>query len=213
LSSKNREIEQALVRGQRIERKRVASELHDNLNTKVAAFRWHLEAMNTDGFDTQNQKIHDRLLQMSDDVYADIRLISHNLLPSELETQGLSSALYKLVDKLNVGTKTAFTLVKDGEGERPSSVVEYQLYNVALELVNNVIKHAKATQAWISLTQTPRKMLLTVSDNGVGFSSEHQSEGIGMRNIQARVEELSGKISIESRPEHGTKVAVEVPIA
>jgi signal transduction histidine kinase len=210
LKTKNREIEEALFKGQKIERKRVASELHDNLNTKLAAVRWHLEAMQAEDFTPFNQKIHHRLLEMANDVYADVRLISHNMLPAELETQGLASALQKLVEKLNINTKTKFHLIADGEQARPSSQVEHQLYNIALELVNNVLKHAQASDVWISLSHTATQLTLTVSDNGVGMLPEMQSEGMGMRNLKSRVETLQGELRIESEVDKGTKVSVEI---
>lgn len=210
LKTKNKEIEEALFKGQKIERKRVASELHDNLNTKLAAVRWHLEAMQVDDFTPFNHKIHHRLLEMANDVYADVRLISHNMLPAELETLGLLSALQKLVKKLNINTKTKFHLIADERQTRPSSQVEHQLYNIALELVNNVLKHAQATEVWISLSQTETQLSLTVSDNGVGMLAETQHEGMGMRNLKGRVETLKGELKIESEVNKGTKVAVEI---
>jgi signal transduction histidine kinase len=212
LLRKNREIEEALFKGQTIERKRVASELHDNLNTKLAAVRWHLEAMQAEDFNAFNQKIHSRLVDMANDVYADVRLISHNMLPAELETQGLVSALQKLIEKLNVNTKTKFRLIADENQTRPPSQVEHQLYNIALELVNNVLKHAQAKEVWISLSQTEHQISLTVSDDGVGMPQEIQSDGIGMRNLQSRIEVLAGKLHLESTPETGTKISVEVPV-
>ncbi|WP_428654004.1 tetratricopeptide repeat-containing sensor histidine kinase [Runella sp.] len=212
LKNKNREIEEALFKGQNIERKRVASELHDNLNTKLAAVRWHLEAMQAEDFNAFNQKIHSRLIDMANDVYADVRLISHNMLPAELETHGLVSALQKLVEKLNVNTKTVFHLVANAAQKRPPSQVEHQLYNIALELVNNVLKHAQASEVWISLSQTATQLTLTVSDNGVGMPTEIQSDGIGMRNLQSRVDVLAGHLTLDSTPEIGTKVSVEIPI-
>jgi len=210
LSRKNREIEEALFKGQKIERKRVASELHDNLNTKLAALRWHLEAMQTDELNGFNLKIHDKLLEMANDVYADVRLISHNMLPAELETQGLAAALQHLVNKLTINTKTQFHLVTTHAATRLPSEVEHQLYNIALELVNNVLKHAQASEVWISLSQTESQLSLTVSDNGVGMPQDVSSEGMGMKNLQSRVEALMGELTIESEPAKGTKVSVHL---
>lgn len=212
LKTKNREIEAALLKGQTIERKRVASELHDNLNTKIAALRWRLEALDTSKYPEADQKIHAGVLQSLEDVYADIRLISHNLLPPELETHGISVALQKLIDKLNSNTKTEFHLVTNGFTARLNPKTEYQLYSITLELVNNVLKHAQAQQVWMSLSKNEESISLTVSDDGVGFRQKQQPEGVGLRNISSRVEALQGKWQIESKPNSGTKVTVEVPI-
>lgn len=212
LKTKNKEIESALLKGQTIERKRVASELHDNLNTKIAALRWRLEALDTSKYPEADQKIHVSLLQMLEDVYADIRLISHNLLPAELETQGIGAALQKLTKKLNHNTKTHFHLITNDFAQRLEPKVEYQLYSIALELVNNVLKHAQAQQVWVSISKNNEHIILTVSDDGVGFQQKQSPEGVGLRNISSRVEALQGKWQVESKPNSGTKVTVEVPV-
>jgi signal transduction histidine kinase len=210
LSRKNREIEQAHYKGQHVERKRVASELHDNLNTKLAALRWRLEALNLTDYPEQDRNTFAALIEMLEDVYADVRLISHNLLPAELESKGLSVALQKLTEKLNVNPSTVFSLVTNGFEERLDAKVEFELYNIALELINNIIKHAQASQVWISLSKNDSRTVLTVSDNGVGFETEQDSQGIGLRNISARVEAIGGIWKVESAPQQGAKVIVEV---
>ncbi len=220
LLTKNREITQARARGQSMERKRLASELHDNLNTKIAAVRWRLEALNGEGWASSDRKIVGDVLGMVDDVYADIRLISHNLLPEELETKGLKTAIQKLVDQLNGNDKTQFSFVFDGREYRFDVAIEYQIYTIVLELVNNVIKHSHARHAWISLTYQPERILITVSDDGVGFPKPGsrtaemaiaEAAGVGLRNIQMRVGELNGNWAVDSEPQH-TRISVEIPL-
>ncbi|WP_233876329.1 tetratricopeptide repeat-containing sensor histidine kinase [Dyadobacter sp. CY323] len=210
LLQKNREIREAHFRGQNVERKRVASELHDNLNTKLAALRWRLEAMDATKYPEADQLIFGGLIQMLEDVYADVRLISHNMLPADLEARGLAAALNELTENLNNNPRTRFNLVLDGTTKRLDPKVEFELYNITLELVNNIIKHAGATQVWLSLSQNESGTVLTVSDNGVGFQTDVQSPGIGLRNISARVQTLGGKWKLESSPDSGSKVIVEV---
>ncbi len=212
LVTKNREIGEALARGQTMERKRVASELHDNLNTKVAAVRWRLEALSGQGWQQYDQKIISDVLEMVNDVYGDIRLISHNLVPEELETKGLRVAVQTLVGKLKGNDMVGFSFVFEGPDRRLSTPVEYQLYTIVLELVNNIIKHAEARHAWISLTYQSDRVVLTVTDDGVGFNSlKTKANGVGLRNIQTRVEQLKGTWQVESMPQH-TRITVEIPI-
>jgi len=212
LTVKNKEIEEALFKGQKMERKRVASELHDNLNTKLAALRWRLEAMNVDQYDAGDQKIHEGSVEMLEDIYDDVRLISHSMLPAELETDGLVVALQKLINKLNINSKTEFHLIVKDFNERPPAAVEHQLYIILLELVNNVLKHAHATNVWISVGRSDRKISLTVSDNGVGMPDPSMSDGMGMHNLTSRVEALGGKLQIESAAKQGTKVTIDVGV-
>ncbi|GAB4033341.1 hypothetical protein GCM10028809_34730 [Spirosoma gilvum] len=208
---KNQEIEDALFKGQYIERKRVASELHDNLNTKLAALRWRMEAWDVSEYSEEDRVMHEGMVRMLEDVYSDVRLISHNLLPTELQTHGLASALQKLIDKLNFNPSMQFLLNIKGTGKRPTAKIESELYYIALELVNNSIKHSHANQVVIDLDQHAKKISLTVRDNGVGFSPESQTNGIGMRNITTRVETLQGVYRLQSAPSHGTSIRIDVP--
>ena len=157
-----------------------------------------------------DQKIFGGLIQMLEDIYADVRLISHNMLPADLEARGLAAALNELTENLNENPRTKFNLVLNGETKRLDPKVEFELYNITLELVNNIIKHARASQVWLSLTQNDHVTVLTVSDNGVGFETDVQSQGIGLRNINARVQTLGGEWKLESSPDAGSKVIVEV---
>jgi signal transduction histidine kinase len=210
LIQKNEQIQQALFKGQKIERKRVASELHDNLNTKLAALRWRMEAVDMESFEPGDRKIHDGSLQMLDDIYQDVRLISHSMLPVELETKGLLPALRKLVEKLNVNEKTQFYLETDGMEERFAPDTEHQLYIIALELVNNVIKHAQASEVWISLLGSAGRVSLAVSDNGIGMSEEGKGQGMGLGNLASRVDALGGKLGIDTEIGKGTKTTIDV---
>jgi signal transduction histidine kinase len=211
LTRKNQEIEEALYKGQHLERKRVASELHDNLNTKLAALRWRMEAWDVSDYSAADQTMYAGLIQMLEDIYSDVRLISHNLLPTELQTHGLASALQKLTDKLNYNPDIQFKLHVGNDYQRPSSTVEFELYNVALELINNSIKHSRASQVVLNLAHNTQRTRLSVSDNGVGFTPDPKTSGIGLHNIMTRVDTLAGYINIHSAPGNGTRVDIDVP--
>jgi signal transduction histidine kinase len=211
LKSKNHEITQALQKGKHIERKRVASELHDNLATKLAALRWRMEAMDVSVLRTQDQKIHAGSLQMLEDIYGDVRLISHDMLAAELKTSGLQMALQKLADQLNSNPRIRFDL-DISTTSRPDERVEFEIYQVVLELVNNIIKHSQATKVEMHLTQHDGALMLAVRDNGVGFDVKNSSEGIGLKSIASRIESLGGKWKVDSSPSAGTTLTAQVPL-
>lgn len=213
LSQKNAEIEAALYRGQTIERKRVASELHDSVAAKVSALKWRFEAFDTDTFDDRQLREHNRLLEHLGEVYDDIRAISHNLMPEILEKQGLQAALIKLTDTLNVQNRTKFQLAVDESGEDVRGKTAYELYAITLELVNNILKHAKARQADITLARQNGILALTVQDDGQGIASGKARSGIGLHNIQSRLERLGGTCQITNRDLGGTQVYVQIPVA
>lgn len=206
LKHKNEEISRAVFKGQTIERKRLASELHDNLNTKIAALKWR--------FETTEKPTPEQLssfVQILDDIYMDVRLISHNLIPSDLEAVGLVISIQKLIKNLDNHPVEFHFLDKGLTGRLPVDL-EYQIYNIVLELINNILKHSEAAKAWISLSRENDKVTLTVSDNGIGLQENTGGKGVGLANIKSRVEQLKGQISFPSALQYGTTIHILLPV-
>jgi signal transduction histidine kinase len=212
LVQKNEEIQGALLKGQTIERKRVASELHDNISAKIASLRWRLEAINPSFQTEKESRIFNSTVEALSEVYTDVRLLSHNLLPAELELHGLAKALESMVKEINSLGKTNFSLSISTHDKRFTNKIEYELFSVILELSNNILRHAQAPEAFISLTQIDSRLRLVIKDNGVGMSESASKHGMGLTNIKTRVGSLHGKIDFVSVNEKGTEVVIEVPV-
>jgi signal transduction histidine kinase len=210
LKKKNQEIEQALFKGQTIERKRVAQELHDNLSAKISGIRWRLEAIEPDFKVEKHKKIYESSVNALAEIYTDVRLIAHNLLPAELETKGLSVALQSLTKELNGLNKTEFSLNINENIGRFQNKIEYELFSIVLELSNNILKHSQAKNALISLEIEKNLLKLLVSDNGIGIDEDSIKRGMGMSNLKSRVASLNGKMTIENR--EGVCAVIEVPV-
>lgn len=210
LNKKNQEILLAQLRGQNLERKRMAVELHDNLNTKIAAIRWQLEAISP-SVNEKTQSILTKTLELVNDVYGDVRLISHNLMPEKVEALGLIIALETLLSQLEQNNKIKFHLIVNTGPEFDFGSLTYPIYNIIMEMINNILKHADADNGWISLSEEGNKILLTVSDDGIGFDIDQMTNGYGIRNITSRLENIRGKWNIESAPGKGTKFFMEIP--
>ncbi|MBX2815788.1 MAG: hypothetical protein KTR24_07315 [Saprospiraceae bacterium] len=211
VQAKNREITTAQIRGQNIERKRMAAELHDNLNTKIAAVRWQLEAIRPQ-CDEKTGHVLDRSLALISDVYDDVRLISHNLMPETVEALGLVPALENLLEQINGDDRTTFHLdsdVPEGFGFGP---ITYHIYNIIFEMINNIMKHAEASEAWISMHEQDHHIFINVSDNGKGFEVDQTFDGYGLRNIASRLDNINGKWSVDSAVGKGTKYHIEIPL-
>lgn len=211
LETKNKEILMAQVMGQNIERKRMAGELHDNLNTKIAAIRWQLEAIQgTEKL--QNPEMLENTINQLNDAYEDIRLISHNLMPETVQTIGLLKSIEDLIEKLNNSDKVKFHFITYELESVKFGSLAYPVYNIIFEMVNNIMKHAQAENAWISLSKDNQGDLqISVSDDGVGFEVDEKHGGYGIKNISSRVENLHGAYKIESAPGKGTKIYIEIP--
>jgi signal transduction histidine kinase len=210
LKTKNREIEEALQKGQTIERKRVAQELHDNLSAKISGIRWRLEAIEPDFKVEKHKQIYESSVNALAEVYTDVRLIAHNLLPAELETKGLSIALQSLTKELNGLNKTEFSLNINENIGRFQNKIEYEIFSIILELSNNILKHSQAKNALISLETEKNVLKLLVSDNGIGIDEDSIKKGMGMSNLKSRVASLNGKMTIENR--EGVCAVIEVPV-
>ena len=197
LLQRNAELLSAILEGQTTERKRVAADLHDNLSSTLTAIRWNLLAFNQNKLNDTEKKVYDDLLSMTTSAHDQVRLISHNLLPEQLEKEGLSKALENLIRKVNNSGKIQFSLNVTGFSERLGKKEEFELYSIILELTQNIIKHSGATHASISLRQNLHRIHVIVSDNGIGLQETRQS-GIGMENVANRVNSLNGKWKMNS---------------
>ncbi len=195
LIKKNFEITEALFKGQSQERKRLASELHDNLGSTLSAIKWRLEALNSNELSSKEKKIYEGIKDMMKNAYSEVRNISHNLLPTELENNDIAGAIQKLINNINDNEKIIFNFIADGQFGNLDRQNTLALYSQCLELSNNIIKHSKATMANILLKNINDKIILTIQDNGIGMDSINY-KGFGLSQIDERVKELNGNLTI-----------------
>ncbi len=196
------EIKEAMTKGQTLERKRLATDLHDNLGSLLSAVSISMEAINPSHLTENERKVYENVGKMIENAYAEIRLLSHNLLPEALEKGNLSDALAKLVDKLNIQNRTYFVF-KTNIMKKFDKKIELNLYSIALEICNNILKHAEADEAKIRLFEKENQLFLEISDNGKGF--QNNEKGFGLKNIDTRLEEIGGKMEVKTNKNKGTK--------
>ncbi|GAB2604481.1 tetratricopeptide repeat protein [Spirosoma areae] len=211
LRAKNREIEEALLRGQTLERKRMAADLHDSLGGLLAAIKASLSALNPAKMAEREQEIYHNLLNMSKEAFAEIRYLSHNLQPDELEKQGLSEALTRLINKLNLTQNITFRL-DNAVLPRLGKTTEFNLYSICIELCSNIIRHSEATEADILFRRFNNELNMIVKDNGCGMNPA-DATGMGLHNIQARMDLIRGRYEIHSDPSQGTTFIFILPVS
>jgi signal transduction histidine kinase len=209
LLRKNDEIMAALVEGQKIERRRVSVELHDNLGSTITAIKWRLSALELRNLTSSEFKIYQDVIQMVENAYSEVRFISHNMLPAEFEKKGLKKALEKLVSDINMNDKFKLSLIYKQPDQFLENTVAIELYSICLELVNNMIKHSNGSEGEIYLLVTAKAVILNVKDNGK--FSHGLKEGFGLKNIKARILKLDGEIDI-LLTDLGTDIIVKIPI-
>ncbi len=212
LRRKNQEIQRALVQGQTEERKRVAAELHDNLGGLLSALRLSLETLNADQLLPAEKKLYENVLKMVVSACAEVRNISHHMLPEILEKEGIEKALERLVQSINATGKLTFETDFFGLEKRINKEVEYNLYPVCVELVNNIVKHSHATEATLQIVYTVDEISVVIQDNGRGLQHTPTAAGMGLQNMRSRIAAMHGKYHIDSKPERGTTISIEIPL-
>lgn len=197
-------------KGQEEERARLAREIHDGIGSDLAgikiAFEHYLETQ-------EDKKKGKRLLQAIDSSCKDVRALSHQLHPLSFSKIGFESFLKDTVTQFSThhGLSCNLLLYPKEEIDQISEQILAHVYRIIQELLNNVVKHAKATEVEIQLTKHENYLNLVVSDNGVGFTQKKKT-GIGIRNIQERIEKLKGTIEIDSSAQSGTSIAIDIPL-
>ena len=204
------EIKEAMQKGQTIERKRMAADLHDNLGSLLTAINISLDNINPSQLSERERKIYANILSMSENAYSEVRILSHNLMPEELEKEGLANALAKMIKKMNINQKIQFSLIINDLSYQNKSI-DLAVYAICLEFIQNIIKHSKATEATISIFEKADTLWLEVNDNGRGIV-ENQEKGIGLKNIQERLDNFNGELFVHSENGKGTKFIVSIPL-
>lgn len=190
-----------IIRTQEAERSRLAQDLHDDLGGTLSALKGRIA----------NESVQLETLGLIEKAINDLRIVSRNLLPIELEKEGLAQAIRYTIERLQKAIKIEFTYIVFGQEVRLPQEDELNLYRIVAELLNNVVKHADATKAVIQVVFHADYLHISVEDDGVGIKTEKKSWGIGLKNISSRVEFLKARLSIDSSPDRGTTVIVEVP--
>jgi two-component system NarL family sensor kinase len=210
------ELFNAVVSAQDNERKRIAQDIHDSLGSVLSAAKLNLSGLEDHKTRlTKGQKEkYEIALGLLDDASAELRNISHNLMPATLLKLGLTAALQNLFDKISAtGMHISFTA--HGIIERLAEGLEISIYRIVLELVNNIVKHAKANEVTVQLIKYPSYINITVEDNGRGFihmQTATGTKGMGLSSISSRIEYLKGTIDIDSGIGTGTTVIIDIPL-
>jgi PAS domain S-box-containing protein len=204
-----------LLRVQEDERRRISRDLHDDINQRLALLAMDIEAVGQQLSSSPGQvgravqEIQDRVVELSDVV----RHLAYQLHPSILDDLGLPIALQRLVDDF-----TARSRIRGSFGHKDIPPVVPQeiascLYRVAQESLSNVARHAAASRVDVELIRSQSELIVTITDNGVGFDSEqslHGSHGLGLIGMKERVALVHGELLVSSAVGKGTKVQVAV---
>lgn len=197
------------------ERNRLARELHDSVAQTLYGLTLQSEAAARKLAAGQLEKVADDLQffrSSAQQTLQETRLLIFELRPSILDEVGLAAALRARLDAVEGRSGIACRLdLEDVEGL--PSPAETALYRIALEALNNVLKHAQARNVTLSLSSPGKTVCLEIADDGVGFDLESGAQqGYGLQGMRERAEQLGGSLTVQSVRDEGTRVIVEMPL-
>jgi signal transduction histidine kinase len=213
---KRKQVEQikAMVATQEEERKRISRDLHDDVGTKLSALKLFVSALHEKASQTNNEEMKTLAIsseQFITEAVQDVRQLLQNLSPAVLEEFGYTIAVEALVNKINESKQIHFELSIFGMNGSIKKDYDLALYRITQELINNVLKHAKAKNVSLQIGQRDEKIILMIEDDGKGFETGNSKDGYGLRNLEARTKLLHGVMTIDSHPGKGTSVLIEIP--
>lgn len=203
-----------LIASQEAERARVAGELHDSLGQSLSIIKNHAQlALLSEKLSADTRKQIETISDNTSVAIAEMRRISQDLHPYQLDHLGLTGALNALVESAanasNIAFKKKLDMVDDAFPREAAS----NLYRIVQEAVNNILKYSHAKNSSIRLERDLHEMRLMVEDDGRGFNLNGASNGMGLKNIAERTRILGGRLKLDSVPGDGVRIEITIPIS
>lgn len=195
------------------ERQRLGRELHDSVTQSLYSLllltsSWQMLATQGRFEATQAAPIFEQLNTLVQGAYQEIRLLIHQLRPPALTESGLIDALQERLAHVEQRAGLETQLLANGDLDTLRPAVVEQLFLIAQEALNNVLRHARATLVSVHVTYRDDELSLAVTDNGCGFDSTCPSAGLGLVTMRERATLIGGWLAITSAPQHGTTILV-----
>lgn len=204
----------AIINATEGERKRIAKDLHDGIVQTLTGLSLRIQKLTKGDSNVDQTEAFQSARSVLDESIAEVRGISHQMMPRALNEMGLTSALDDMLDKSLGMTNINYEFEQHGIATfRFEESIELSLYRICQELINNIIKHANADHVSVQLIKTKTHIVLVVEDNGIGFNlaDPNLKTGMGLMNVQSRAGVIGGEVNYESSPCGGVVASVRVP--
>ncbi len=204
----------AMIDGQEKERKELAEELHDNISSTLASANMQLTYLikNKSKIDNPND-ILTKIASHITKAYEEVHNMAHLKNSGVMAQKGLLTAVKDLAKNVSITNKIQIEIKGANLKNRIKNALEISIFRIIQELVNNIIKHANANEASISINHYDAILGIIVEDNGQGFQlKDSKNKGMGLSSIERRVENLGGTFEIDSFTGKGTTVLIDIPI-
>jgi signal transduction histidine kinase len=208
-----------LIESQEGERKRIAAELHDSLGQNLLIIKnWTLLALNKVNGDKDLKEQLNEISTTASQSIEEVRGIAHDLRPYQIDDIGLTRVLKAMINRVAASSEIQFTSDIDNIDNALPTESQIGFYRIVQEALNNIVKHSKATAANIRVKREHKNLVLSIEDNGEGFSRESTVEtrsgrqGFGLKGIAERTQMLGGTLAMQSQPDSGTKILVTIEL-
>lgn len=207
---------EAAIRSEELERHRIAEQLHDEVGAILSSSKLHLQGIKTACLDERDKALYDKSKELLDDGIQKVRGISHNLHSNILKELGLNEAIRHFINKSVQSAMIRTTTELDDAYVTRVPENDISIYRLIQELVNNILKHARATRIAIRSEFRPGDLVVELRHDGTGLTQQqfeelrYHREGLGLKNIQNRVILLKGTITFAAGTPDNT-ITLHVP--
>lgn len=204
-----------LISAQEEERKRIARELHDDLNQRMALLSIELAQLGQQIQKPRGLRSLVRSLQTkAQEISAEIHRLSYRLHPSKLDHLGLAAAVESLCEEISASHTLKIEFQQKGFPTAVPKDIRLCLFRIAQESLRNCLKHSDAHTALVALEKTGRAIRLSVSDDGCGFDTKSNAikKGLGFTSMSERLRLVGGEMHVHSQPASGTRIEISVPL-
>lgn len=204
-----KELLRSVILTQEAERKRIAQDLHDDISSKLNVVSLNTHLLKTpDLSELELLEITNNITELTQKALENSRRIAHDLLPPVLEKFGLHAGIEELVVEFNSSKAVHVTYTNELKFDISEIDKQLHVFRILQELLNNSVRHGKATRIAIDFSKINGVETCVYKDNGIGFDYENANnmKGLGMKNIESRINFLSGNLVINSQPNNGVEV-------
>jgi signal transduction histidine kinase len=205
--------QQKIEEGKQIEKKRISQELHDGIMGKLSSIRMNLFVLNKKNDPETIAQCLEYVKEIQN-IEKEIRIISHDLNKNIFsDSVNFVSIVENLFNAIKSHTEIDFSLKVDEriDWETVDNKTKISIYRIIQEALQNIDKYASPENVSIKMEKKDNAIKIEIQDNGIGFNVNHKKKGIGITNMQARMQEINGKFRIESQLQKGTKIILIIP--
>lgn len=203
----------AVLRAEEKSRANFSKELHDGLGPLLSSAKISLSALSRTEMDADRKEIFNNTLYVVEEALRSLREISNNLSPHVLTDFGLARGIRNFIERSQALHNVKISFATNLRGERYNTDIEVIMYRVACELVTNSLKHSGCSEVRMSLSSSGDQLELQYSDNGRGFNPQAMMDcGMGLSNINSRINSLNGEFDIRSSKGKGMTASVKINV-